>query len=273
MMRGMPNPPVRRLALLLVSLLLSAPGSGAATGRAEASADAVKFRGWVEEFKNSARGPFERIRWFCKDGTVQPPKAYACKNHGGGVQHGEWNARAVQMRAAGYAIANLLAQTDPNDFTGDSADLEQLTQILLERFLISWDDGWILRGARSYRGAFQIEDEEAGARRLLLAQLADPAWQTPARFALLRETARLMPLPGDDVSAAHVRQVALEIAQKDAGFTPLRAKIHNVPDAGDAQRVRDYAKSKGKAALADEYGGLAAAIARKRFKPPPTLVS
>ena len=42
-----------------------------------------ELRSWIEEFKASPRGPFERIRWFCKDGSVLPPKAYACKNHGG----------------------------------------------------------------------------------------------------------------------------------------------------------------------------------------------
>ena len=47
---------------------------------------------------------------------------------------------------------------------------------------------------------------------------------------------------------------------KDKAFTPLRAKIHNVPDAGDAARVREYAKKSGKSARAAEYEQLAAAI-------------
>ena len=47
--------------------------------------NAETLRGWIEEMKSSPKGPFERIRWYCRDGTVLPPKAYACKNHGGGV--------------------------------------------------------------------------------------------------------------------------------------------------------------------------------------------
>ena len=63
-----------------------------------------ELRSWIEEFKSTPRGPFERIRWFCKDGSVLPPKAYACKNHGGGIQHGEWNQRAKTLRAGGNLL-------------------------------------------------------------------------------------------------------------------------------------------------------------------------
>ena len=51
------------------------------------------FRQWIEEMKTSPKGPFSRIRWFCRDGSTLPPKPYACKDHGGGVQHGEWTGR------------------------------------------------------------------------------------------------------------------------------------------------------------------------------------
>jgi hypothetical protein len=242
------------LAIGLVPALLAVP-----SGAAELP-DTDTLRVWVEEFKASPKGPFERIRWFCADGSVLPPKAYACAKHGGGVQHGEWNERTVAMRQGGYAVANVLAGVDPAPFVGGNADLDTLKQILVERFLIDWDDGWIFRGARTYRGALQVEDEEAGALSLVLAMLADPAWRDPARFLLLRETVRLLPLQGDEGSASDVRQQALQIAADDKAFTPLRAKIHNQPDAGDAARVREYAKSRGKKALADRYEQLAAAI-------------
>jgi hypothetical protein len=216
-----------------------------------------ELRTWIAEFKASPRGPFESIRWFCKDGSVLPPKAYACKNHGGGIQHGEWNQRAKSLRAGGYAIANVLASIDSKAFAGPDADLWSLEQVLIERYLIAADDGWIFRGARTYRGALQIEDEEAGARALVHAMLRDRAWREPGRFLLLRETVRELPLQADEGSAAGVRQDALELAGKDPAFTPLRAKIHNQPDAGDAAKVRAYAKSKGKAKLKGDYERLA----------------
>jgi hypothetical protein len=219
-----------------------------------------ELRSWIEEFKASPKGPFERIRWFCSDGTVLPPKAYACKSHGGGIQHGEWNTRAKSLRAGGYTVANVLASLDRQAFVGSDADLFALQQILLERFLIGWDDGWIFRGARSYRGALQIEDEEAGSRAVVRAMLGDRAWLEPGRFLLLRETVRLLPLQADEGSAASVRRQALVLAEKDQAFTPLRAKIHNQPDAGDAAKVRAYAKSKGKKGLRSDYERLATDI-------------
>ena len=62
------------------------------------------------------------------------------------------------------------------------------------------------------------------------------------------------------------------IADKDPSFAKLRAKIHNAPDASDANSVRDYAKAKGKAELSSEYETIAAAIeelyaARSRREP------
>jgi hypothetical protein len=236
------------------AVLASSPTVAAEGGAAAA-------RQAIEAMKASPQGPFESIRWFCSDGTVQPARPYACKGHGGGVQHGQWTAEVVQLRSEGWRIGNVLAGVDPAPFVGKRPDLDGLDQILLERFLVQVDDGWIFRGARSYRGALQVEDEEAGARELMLALLADPDWLGAPRFARVREAARLLPLPhGDEASAARVRHLALELAEKDAPFTPLRAKIHNVPDAGDAARVRQYARSRAPAALRPSYERLAAEI-------------
>jgi hypothetical protein len=222
--------------------------------------EAKTLSGWIESLKESPRGPFERIAWFCEDGSILPPRPYACRSHGGGIQHGMWNARVVALREGGYAVANVLAELEAQDFVGPDADLETLKQILLERFLIGWDDGWIFRGAFSYRGALQSEDEEAGARRVALAMLEDPGWRAPARFFLLREAIRLLPLVGDEGSAQRVRQLALEIADKDDAFMFLRAKIHSVPDAGDAERVREYARRAGRSGLEGQYEELASDI-------------
>jgi len=237
-------------ALTLACVFFVVPPAAALPGDAE-------LRTWIDGFKAAPRGPFERIRWFCKDGSVKPPKAYACRNHGGGIQHGEWNQRAKSLRAGGFSVANVLASVDPKQFVGGTADRFALEQIVIERSLIAHDDGWIFRGARSYRGAFQIEDEEAGSLTLVRAMLRDPAWRKPGRFLLLRETVRALPLLADERLAADVRQRALTIADKDKAFMSLRAKIHNLPDAGDAAKVRAYAKTKGQAGLRSEYERLA----------------
>ncbi|MDJ0847975.1 MAG: hypothetical protein QNK04_06350 [Myxococcota bacterium] len=251
------GPRLRLLSATIPILLALALGAAIAEARLP---DAGELRSWIEEFKASPRGPFERIRWFCKDGSVLAPKAYACRNHGGGIQHGEWNQRARDLRSGGYTVANVLASVDPEAFAGTDADLFALRQILLERFLIGWDDGWIFRGARTYRGALQIEDEEAGSEAMVRAMLGDSAWLEPERFLLLRETVRLLPLQADEAAAAEVRRQALVLAGKDPAFTPLRAKIHNQPDARDAENVRAFAGNRGKAALRSEYERLAAGI-------------
>ncbi len=250
--------PSARIPLVLASLALALVASRA--GEAATKLDAGAARAAIGAMKQSEKGPFSRVRWFCADGAVLPPKAYACSERGGGVQHGEWSERTRSVRASGWEVANLLAAVDPEDFVGPDARLDRLKQILLERFLISWDDGWIFRGARSYRGAIQAEDEEEGARNLVEAMLADPGWRTPVRFFLLRETVRLLPLGGDAASASEVRAMAVALEEKDSGFAPLRARIHGQPDAGDAARVREYAKTRGRAELAAEYERQAAAI-------------
>ena len=163
------------------------------------------------------------IGWFCVDGAVLGPRA-GCSAHGGGIQHGTWSDRTRQLRGDGYEIANILADLEPTRFTGADANLVLLRQIVLERFLIGWDQGWIMRGAFRYRGAFQIEDEEAGAKRLVRAMLSEPLWRDPSRFALLRETVRLLPIPVDTVSAAQVGADALQLAAVDGAFMPLRSK-------------------------------------------------
>jgi hypothetical protein len=245
-------------ATLTLALLLAAPQVARATAQPVAGAPAL--RGFVEELKASPQGPFRAIKWFCSDGTVHPPRPYPCGTRGGGVQHGEWSARVQELRGDGYAIANVLSTLLVDRYVGPAPDTDALGQLLIERFLMRVDDGWIFRGARSYRGALQAEDEEAGARRLLLAMLADPWWRAPERFAFVREATRQLPLQADAASAATVRHQALQIAEKDRAFMSLRAKIHNLPDAGDAAKVREYAAARGRVELASAYEELAASI-------------
>ncbi len=163
------------------------------------------------------------------------------------------------MRAGGFTIANVLAELDGDAFTGPDTDQTALKQILVERFLMAADDGWVFRAALSYRGALQAKDEQGGARRVVDAMLSDPAWRADERFFPLRETIRLLPVEahGSQDAATQVRQLAKGNADKDRSFEPLRVKIHGLPDAGDAERVREYARSRGKTILAAQYTRLA----------------
>lgn len=229
------------------------------TTAAEQTPEIRTLREWIVEMKESPKGPFSNIRWFCNDGTVLPPRPYACRPHGGGHQHGEWSQRTKELRAAGYKIANFLAGLDPEGFREDP-DYESIyKQMLVEHFLIAQDDGWILRKARFYRGAYQSEGEAAGGRALLRSLLADPEWLTKS-FLPLREGVRLLPHGRETKSVAEVRQRASQLSKKDRGFTELKNKIHSKPQLEDAVQVRRYAANISDPALRDEFHELATFI-------------
>ena len=99
---------VIRTVTIILLLLISTPFPLAAT---ELPPQEI-LRQWIAEMKIAPRGPFSQIRWFCNDGSILPPKAYACRDHGGGVQHGEWTDRVNRLRAGGYYVANILAALD-----------------------------------------------------------------------------------------------------------------------------------------------------------------
>ena len=221
--------------------------------------DEATQRGWVQEMKESPRGPFKRIRWFCNDGSILPPKKYACRDHGGGVQHGEWTDRVKLMRENGYYIANIYADVEPEAFLKDDQHVDITKQMILEQFLIDADDGWIFRKARYYRGALQTEDETRVGRDLLLALANEAEWNTN-RYIVLREAVRFMPHGRQGAPISEMRQLAVTIAEKDKGFENLRIKIHNRPELSDAAQVRDYAKTRGKAQLTDDYEKMALII-------------
>lgn len=213
----------------------------------------------ISQMKQSPRGPFSRIRWFCNDGTVLAPEPYACTDHGGGVQHGDYSPSALALRNAGYPVATLLADLAPADFVDDSEGLRLLKFMLLEQFLVGFDDGWIFRRARFYRGAIQHEDEQRSGQMILESLAAQLRWSTD-RFLLLREAVRLLPHHTTLITLSDVRGRAASISEADPNFRSLRGKIHGSPDAADARRVREYARTTGRAEMAEDYAALARAI-------------
>ena len=221
-----------------------------------AQSEEETYRSWIEQMKEADRGPFERLRWFCNDGSVLPPKPYACSEHGGGHQHGQLSERAQKLRNEGYYIANILAGLDGDEWLARSGAAERYAQIVVERFLVGADDGWIFRRALFYRGAIQEEDERAGARSLLLAMADDPYWSGPG-YAAWRVGAKLLPHGEDNASIDRVRQMSASLSDSDPGFRQLRAKIHGAPDAGDAGRVREYAINNASPDKAGAYEQLA----------------
>jgi hypothetical protein len=248
--------PSARLLLLLVLAAASIQTASAATAAAD---NIAQYRQWISEMKTAQRGPFARLRWFCKDGTVLPPQPYGCAEHEGGHQHGEWSDKTRTLRANGYLIANLLAGVDAATLTAQPDFTNLYDQLVIERFLISVDNGWIMRRALFYRGAIQDEDERAGGRELLVALSGKPKWIT-LRFPALRIGAALIPHGKDSASVQRVRQLSASLSDEDPAFITLRGKIHGTPEAGDARRVRDYATTVRNPELKARYETLAAEI-------------
>jgi hypothetical protein len=240
---------------IISAILLSAAISAAEDPRP----DDRTMRSWVQAMKQSSRGPFQQIRWFCNDGTIQPPEEYACREHGGGVQHGEWNQQVRALRAGGYLIANVFADVRPQEFLRDEHREAILKQMLLEQFLIEADDGWIYRRARYYRGALQAEDEAHWGQELLLALISDANWHKD-RYFLLREAVRFIPHGHRAAPVTEMRELSRRLAEDDINFEALRIKLHVKPEAADAQRVRDYAAGKANPALNEGYEHLAEII-------------
>jgi len=123
---------------LLLGLLLVLPALSPAD---DILTNSSEYQTWIEAMKTAEHGPFSRLRWFCNDGEVLPPKPYACKGHGGGYQHGQWNDKTLELRKQGYLVANLLAGQDSAKLVDDPGFGNAYAQILMEKFLVSVDDG------------------------------------------------------------------------------------------------------------------------------------
>jgi len=246
---------------VLVQACAAVAVAHAASTAAAPTARTAQARQSVVQMKQHARGPFVAIKWFCKDGRVLEPRDYACAKKGEGWQHGAWSERTKQLRTQGYTIANVLAGIDATTAVAAPDFTARYAQLLVEKFLIAADDGWIFRKARFYRGAIQEEDEREGARKLLTAMAARADW-IGIRFPALRAGVRLLPHGKDTASAQKVRNRAAALSDRDPGFQSLRVKIHGSPEAADAKSVREYAAKVADAELKKEYTALAAEIDR-----------
>ncbi len=211
----------------------------------------------VQEMKDNPRGPYRRIAWFCRDGTTQPPVAYACRERGGGRQHAEYSEARERLLELGWAVGTIFAALDAGRLLDDPPRRTRLRQLPLERYLVDIDDGWVLRKAKAYRGRVQVEDEEVAGRALLERLLADDDW-VESNFLLTRELARVIPHGEDSDLARRVRRTAVELAELDPAAERWRAEIHGAPDASTAARLRAWLATAGKPALAAPGEALAA---------------
>ncbi len=249
---------MRGLALAL-TLSVAALQAASATESRSDSPQLAQYQRWVTEMKQAPRGPFDQVLWFCRDGSTQPPRAYACQDHGGGHQHGELNEEARELQQQGYYVATLLAGIDAPAVAAQDDFADRYGQLLVQHYLMAADNGWVFRRALFYRGAIQEEDESAGAQALLEYLIAQPRY-IDTHFLGLRTGVRLLPHGAATASQQQVRQLSAALSDSNSDFMPLRAKIHGAPDAADATRVREYAARTKNPALAARFQQLAEMI-------------
>jgi len=204
--------------------------------------------------KTNPRGPYRRIRWFCADGTVHPPRPYPCADRGGGVQHGQLSEEARRLAAMGYHVGQLLVEMEFEEFLDERNDHDRIREWVLQRYLERADDGWIFRRARYYRGSRQAEDEAAAGRSLLERLLSDPDWARD-HFLLAMEATRAVPHGQGEDRLQRIRILATRAAERDSTFSRIRTKIHTTPDSGDIERVRSYLERRNGAAGPNQEGG------------------
>ncbi|MBK9166573.1 MAG: hypothetical protein IPM24_03815 [Bryobacterales bacterium] len=218
----------------------------------------------VAALKADPRGPYLRIRWFCKDGTVHPPQGVPCRERGGGKQHAERGPLANKLAGWNLDFGVILASLDYDTLFDASRGHHLIKQLVLEKYLVEVDDGWIYRRARTYRGARQIEDEERAGRALLTRMLADPDWVSRHYFLALQAVATV-PHGVADGTVRKIRSLAAAISDKDARFQSLRARIHSQPSRQDLGLVREFIRKNAPAAdaqpLLDELVALLASDA------------
>jgi len=200
--------------------------------------DDLEIKNQIAVFKNDLKGPYQQIMWFCPDGSKVPPQQRCPEK--GGLQRATYKDWVESLAKKNHVfLGQILATTDYSAFLDEENQYSRLKQYQLEKFLIAIDNGWILRKARFYRGAFQDEDENEWGVKFLNWVLADKKLEL-TNFYLIKQTFKNIPHKTENSNIQKVRALSLEIAESNPKFMNLRIKIHGQPDISDLQQVIDF---------------------------------
>jgi len=192
----------------------------------------------IQELKEDRRGPYRDIRWFCPDGSVNLPREY-CKDEGG-IQHARYKFEVEELAEKKHIyFGQILSAAERDEFWDAANNNSRAKQYQLEKYLRRIDDGWIMRRGQYYRGAFQMQDEEAWGidfmkRMLSKNHLLD------SKFYLLRQLAKDIPHKGEDYQSEQVWALSKYIGDRVPEFLNIRVKIHGQPDISDLDRVNNF---------------------------------
>lgn len=200
--------------------------------------DNTTIQEMVEKYKKEDRGPFLGIKWFCDDGTINPSKE-PCGDIGG-VQRAQLKKEVRLLAETNHVfLGQVLSTTSRTDFWDELNSNSRLKQYQLEKYLRAVDDGWVLRKAQFYRGAIQVEDEEAWGINFFDLILT-PEKRINENFYLLRSAAKDIPHAGDNDLTQNIRALSKVVSDEYQPFYNLRVKIHGQPDASDIPSSKDF---------------------------------
>ena len=203
-----------------------------------------QIKNLIETYKNEPRGPFNRIKWFCKDGTEREPKDPCPDSIGGGIQHASFKDSAINLRKTNQLyFAEIIAAVKQNDFLDRSSNFSRLKQYQIGKYLASINNGWILQKAQFYRGAIQSEDEEAWGKDFFEWLLKDEQF-IDSHYYFVRQALKDVPHNGDDNIAQLMRSQSKTISEDMKSFMDLRIKIHGQPEVTDIKLVKEFIESK-----------------------------
>ncbi|WP_372795219.1 PEP/pyruvate-binding domain-containing protein [Lutibacter sp.] len=194
----------------------------------------------ITSFKTDLRGPYKDIRWFCKDGSVRMPKDPCPDSIGSGVQHARYKDVVENIaKKNNVFLGQILAYTEHQEFWDSQNHNSRLKQYQLDKYLRGVDDGWILQKAQYYRGAIQVEDEEAWGIDFYKWLLTGDTSITK-NFFLIRESLKDIPHKGDDNVAQLMRSQSKVLSDLFPAFMDLRVKIHGQPEFSDIEKVQQF---------------------------------
>ena len=196
----------------------------------------------VESYKNDSRGPYYRIKWFCKDGSIRDSKDPCPDDIGGGIQHASFKESALDLRKTNHLFfGEILASTNTNDFLDKQNNFSRLKQYQIGEYLASVDNGWVLRKGQFYRGAKQSEDEEAWGKDFFETILKDDNL-LKSNYYLIKQALKDIPHNGETNLGLLMRSESKILADEIPSFMNIRVKIHGNPQKSDIALVQDFIK-------------------------------
>lgn len=214
----------------------------------------------IESYKNDSKGPYFRIKWFCKDGSVRDSKDPCPDDIGGGIQHASFKESALELRRTNHLFfGEILAGTEFNDFLDKENNFSRLKQYQIGEYLASVDNGWVLRKGQFYRGAKQAEDEEAWGKVFFETILKDDNL-LKSNYYLIKQALKDIPHNGETNLGLLMRSESKVLAEEIPSFMNIRVKIHGNPQKSDILLVQNFIKKNDSKLSLQEKKGLEALI-------------